>query len=243
MRVLALDTSTPICAVAALDGARVLAEDDRQREQRHGELLLPRIEHVLAAAGLPPSALELLAVGIGPGSFTGLRTGLATAKGLALALSIPLRGVCSLRTLAAGLTASASQPVLRVVALDAGKGELFLGAFTGDEVMLAPLLEPQRATAAEAVVRLRELSSIPAAHGRALQLCGSGARRHPELLAALGPAALLAEPALDAPLGRNVARLGLAAFAAEGPSDLAALVPSYLRDSDAKLPTRPLSVE
>jgi hypothetical protein len=74
-------------------------------------------------------------------------------------------------------------------------------------------------------------------------VCGSGARRHPQLLLALGDRAVLADAALDAPASRNVASLGLAAFRAEGPSDLAALVPSYLRDSDAKLPARPLSIE
>jgi tRNA threonylcarbamoyladenosine biosynthesis protein TsaB len=242
MRVLALDTSTPICAVAALDGARVLAEDDRASEQRHGELLLPRIRDVLATAGLAPAALELIAVGIGPGSFTGLRTGLATAKGLALALSIPLRAVCSLRALAAGLPDAETS--LRVATIDAGKGELFLAAFAGDRVTHEPaLLAPQRALPAQAAEALRALAASPNGHGRTLHVCGAGARRHPELLAALGPAATLAEAAFDAPAGRNVGRLGLAAYAAEGRSDLAALAPSYLRDSDAKLPARPLTVE
>jgi tRNA threonylcarbamoyladenosine biosynthesis protein TsaB len=245
MRVLALDTSTPTCAVAALDGARVLAEDDRASEQRHGTLLLPRIRDVLAAAGLPPSALTLIAVGIGPGSFTGLRTGLATAKGLALALSIPLRAVCSLRALAAGLPELLDGATsLRVATIDAGKGELFLAAFAGDRVTPEPaLLAPQRALPAQAVEALRTLAASPLGRGRTLHVCGAGVRRHPELLAALGPAAVLAEAAFDAPSGRNVGRLGLAAFAAEGPSELSALVPSYLRDSDAKLPARPLTVE
>jgi tRNA threonylcarbamoyladenosine biosynthesis protein TsaB len=244
MRVLAIDTSTPICAVAVLDGERVVAQDDRPSEQRHGELLLPRVQSVLVAAGVSPPALELIAVGIGPGSFTGLRIGLSTVKGLALALSIPLRAVCSLRALALGLPAAAA---LRVAAMDAGKGELFLAAFAGDDVMRASsrasALAPRRATVAEAARVLAELAAASAPAGGPLQVCGSGARRHPQLLLALGDRAVLADAALDAPASRNVARLGLAAFRAEGPSDLAALVPSYLRDSDAKLPARPLSIE
>ena len=254
MRVLALDTSTPICAVAVLDGERVLAEDDRASEARHGEVLLPRVRAVLAAAGVAPDALELVAVGIGPGSFTGLRTGLASAKGLSLALSLPLRAVCSLRALAAGLSGDAvPADALRIATLDAGKGELFLAAFAGDDPLAVPLLAPLRATPEEAEARLHELAESARSRGVAVRLCGSGARRHPGLLGALGPLAApgavpssstaLAEPAFDTPRGRHVARLGLAHFAAEGPSDLATLVPSYLRDSDAKLPTRPLSVE
>jgi len=244
MRVLALDTSTPICAVAVLAGERVLAEDDRPSEARHGEVLLPRVRDVLAAARLAPDALELIAVGIGPGSFTGLRTGLASAKGLALALGRPLRAVCSLRALAAGLSDDAIAPdALRVATLDAGKGELFLAAFAGDDPLAPAVLTPQRATPEQATARLRELAESARARGVAVHLCGSGARRHAELLAALGPDVALGDPAFDTPRGRHVARLGLAHFAAEGPSDLATLVPSYLRDSDAKLPTRPLSVE
>ncbi len=248
MRVLALDTSTPICAVAVLDGERVLAEDDRASEARHGEVLLPRVRAVLAAAGVAPDALELVAVGIGPGSFTGLRTGLASAKGLALALALPLRAVCSLRALAAGLSGDAvPADALRIATLDAGKGELFLAAFAGDDPLAAPVLLPLRATPEEAEARLHELAESARSRGVTVRLCGSGARRYPGLLGALGPLgssrAALAEPAFDTPRGRHVARLGLAHFAAEGPSDLATLVPSYLRDSDAKLPNRPLSVE
>lgn len=251
MRVLALDTSTPICAVAVLDGERVLAEDDRASEARHGEVLLPRVRAVLAAAGLAPDALELLAVGIGPGSFTGLRTGLASAKGLAIALALPLRAVCSLRVLAAGLSGDAvPADALRIATLDAGKGELFLAAFAGDDPLAAPVLEPLRATPEQAEAQLAELAQSAAKRGVAVRICGGGARRYPGVLAPLGAlfalapsSAVLAEPAFDSPRGRHVARLGLAHFAAEGPSDLASLVPSYLRDSDAKLPNRPLSVE
>ena len=107
MRVLAFDTSTAVTAVALLDGVRVLAEDEGPNEDRHGDVLLPRVQGVLAGAGLALGEVELIAVGIGPGSFTGLRIGLATAKGLALATGIPRRGVCSRRALAAGAAGDA----------------------------------------------------------------------------------------------------------------------------------------
>jgi len=243
VRVLAFDTSTPVSAVAVLDGDVVLAEDDRPSEARHGAVLLPRVQSVLAEAGLRPSDVELVAVGIGPGSFTGLRIGLASAKGLALALSRPLRGVCSLRALSAGLP---QETALCVAALDAGKGELFVAAFARERAagagVLVPRLAPTRATPERALGLLAELGAGQPAV--AWGLCGSGARRYPALAGALGYPPVLdataADGSLDAPAGRHVGRQGLLGFLADGASDLATLEPSYLRDADAKLPPRPL---
>ena len=238
MRVLALDTSTPTCAVAVIDGERVLAQDDRPTEGRHGEVLLPRVRDVLAAAGLLPADLALIAVGSGPGSFTGLRIGLASAKGLALALSVPLRAVCSLRALAAGLPVRPGS--LRAAALDAGKGEVFVAAFDGEDPLNPPLLPPLRATPEQAASRL---SALLAPGIRGLLLCGPGARRYPALGTLQATGAQLVDPALDVPAGRNVAQLALALYRAEGPSDLATLAPNYLRGSDARLPARTPSTE
>ena len=96
VRVLAFDTSTDLTTVALCDGDRVLAEDDSRSDARHAELLLPRIQSVLAAAGASLASIELIGVGAGPGSFTGVRVGLATAKGLGLALKKPVAPVVSL---------------------------------------------------------------------------------------------------------------------------------------------------
>ena len=224
MRVLAFDTSTPVTAVAVMDGARVLAEDDAPNVDRHGDVLLPRVRAVLARAQLELPAIELLAVGIGPGSFTGLRIGLASAKGLALATGLPLRGVCSLRALAAGVIARAE---LTVAALDAGKGEVFAAVFARSDAGLQQRLPPFRA--------LPELAGaqLAAACGGAssIALAGTGARRYPELLAAFGERAQLCEAEHDTPHGRCVAEQALALFREHGGSDLASLEPSYLRES------------
>lgn len=222
MRVLAFDTSTPRTAVAVVEDERVLAEDDSASEDKHGDTLLPRVRAVLASAGLSLERIELFAVGIGPGSFTGLRIGLATAKGLALATGVPLRGVCSLRALAAGVSDRAE---LTVAALDAGKGELFAAVFAG--AGLEPRLPPMRALPGPAAVQL----AAACACARSIALAGEGARRHPELLAALGPHAQRVPPELDLPRGRHVAEQALALFRREGPSDLASLEPTYLRES------------
>lgn len=238
MKTLALDTSTPISAVAVVDGQRVLSEDHADSAERHGAVLLPRIEAQLSAAGLPLAAIELIAVGVGPGSFTGLRVGLATAKGLALALRIPIRGVSSLEVLARGALDSAA---LAVALLDAGRGELFAAAYAGAGELALPqvVLAPTRAPVAEMIASLDELTR---ARGPAV-LCGSGARKHgSELASALDERCTLAAPSLDVPQAGHLARAALAWLQARGASDLASLEPSYLRDSDAKLPDEPLVV-
>jgi tRNA threonylcarbamoyladenosine biosynthesis protein TsaB len=235
MKILAVDTSSSRTAVAVMDGERVLAEDDSEAGERHGDVLLARIAEQLEVAGLPLSAIELIGVGLGPGSFTGLRVGLATAKGLALAGPVALRGVSSLEVIARGALERAP---LAAVVLDAGRGEVYaaLYARTGElpELVVAPL----RAEPAQAAGRIGEALR---ARGEAV-LCGGGARRYAQqFAAALGASATLAEPRCDSPLGRHVAGAARAWFRAQGASDLASVEPVYLRDSDAKLPAEPLA--
>jgi tRNA threonylcarbamoyladenosine biosynthesis protein TsaB len=235
MRILAFDTSSPVSAVAVVDAGRVLAQDDSPEQGRHGEVLLPRIQRQLELAGVALAAIELIAVGQGPGSFTGLRIGLATAKGLALASAIPLRGVCSLRVLARGIV---DRGELVVVALDAGRGEVFGAAHRCLGGRLEPLLPPLRALPEELARRVAELSRGPAV------LCGGGARRYmPEFAAVLGRGAVLAEAGHDLPRGRHVAQEAELCMRSEGVSDLATLEPTYLRGSDAKLPDEPLVLD
>jgi len=236
VKVLALDTSSPTTAVAIVDGQRVLAEDDSASEERHGAVLLPRIEAQLHAAGLPLQALELIAVGLGPGSFTGLRVGVATAKGLALATSLPVRGVSTLEALALPLLEHAERAL---VVLDAGRDELYAAAYARAGARPALLLPPLRAPLPDLLGHLSELTRV---HG-AISVCGDGARLHAHALAdRLGTTCAPADRGCDRPRGRYVARAAIAAFVAEGASDLATLEPTYLRDSDAKLPDEPLAI-
>jgi tRNA threonylcarbamoyl adenosine modification protein YeaZ len=98
--VLALDTSTPATSVALVGDGKLLAERSEVAANRHGELLSPFIAEALDAGGVQPADVDLVAVGVGPGPFTGLRVGLMTASGFADALGIPARGVCSLDAVA-----------------------------------------------------------------------------------------------------------------------------------------------
>lgn len=125
MLILGLDTATAVTtvALAEIEGGRcsVLVERDHVDARRHGEVLPVQIDAVLADAGVEPNELGLLAVGTGPGAFTGLRVGLATAGAMGLALGIPVHGVCTLDTLAWATGRAAPF----AVATDARRRELF----------------------------------------------------------------------------------------------------------------------
>jgi tRNA threonylcarbamoyladenosine biosynthesis protein TsaB len=122
---LAFDTSTPAITVALHDGNAVLAERTVVDGRRHGELLAPGIAHVLAVAGASASDLTVVAVGVGPGPFTGLRVGLMTARALGDALSVPVVGVCTLDIVAR--TVVSDRPFL--VATDARRREVYWATY------------------------------------------------------------------------------------------------------------------
>jgi tRNA threonylcarbamoyladenosine biosynthesis protein TsaB len=127
---LALDTSTPAVTVALHDGEQVLAESTVVDARRHTELVGPAIVEVLKATGIDRKQLSAIAVGVGPGPFTGLRIGLVTARMLGHVLEIPVDGVCSLDVVAYGV--SVAGPFL--VATDARRREVYWATYdeTGD---------------------------------------------------------------------------------------------------------------
>lgn len=131
---LAFDTATPAITVALHDGQRVVAERTTIDAMRHGELLAPGIEAVLAEAGLVRQDLTAVAVGVGPGPFTGLRVGLVTARTLAAVLGIPVYGVCTLDVLAVEAVDTRSAEGPFVVATDARRKEVYLAGYDADAV-------------------------------------------------------------------------------------------------------------
>ncbi len=135
MIVLGLDTATPatVVGLALPDGTVLQARDDPQSGERpgHSTRLLPFAHDLLAEAGLGWDRVERIAVGVGPGTFTGLRIGIATARALAQSLEIELVGISSLRALAFGTTKT-------LAAIDARRGEIFVAAYDADQQLLAP---------------------------------------------------------------------------------------------------------
>lgn len=134
--ILAFDTATPRVTVAVYDGTSVRAEAVSERAMKHGEQLAPLIDSCLVSAGADRHDLTALAVGAGPGPFTGLRVGLVTARTLGLVLDIPVYAACTLDVLAveAAATGTVSGPF--VVATDARRKEVYLASYDADGARL-----------------------------------------------------------------------------------------------------------
>ena len=136
MLLLAFDTATPAVTVALHDGQRVLAETTTVDARRHGELLAPAIAKVVADAGAEQRDLTAIAVGVGPGPFTGLRVGLVTARVYGRTLDLPVHGVCSLDVLARAAGPAADGREFLAVS-DARRKELYWARYAGTGERLA----------------------------------------------------------------------------------------------------------
>jgi tRNA threonylcarbamoyladenosine biosynthesis protein TsaB len=216
MRVLAIDTAFEACSVAILDTDRsdVRVHESVPMQRGHAEALMPLIARVLDRAQLAFAALDRVAVTTGPGSFTGLRVGIAAARGIALAAGKPAIGLSTLAAFAAPfIAADDTLPV--VVAIDARHDHVYLQIFgPGGRTVVAPRVAP-----------LREALRVSATG--APRITGTAANK----LAALWPAGARVPTAVEqrsAPYIDWVARLGAAATDTGTPPK-----PLYLRAPDA----------
>jgi len=216
---LCLDTSTPTARVAILDRDGQVRFSAEVTADRHAGHLMPLCAEALRAAGVAAADLAGIACGGGPGSFTGLRVGLAAAKGLAMATGVALHVVSSLDALALDMLA-VSRGVTAVPCLDAGKGEVYVAAYTVDSTRLV------REVAASARLRPEDVAGWAAALAGPTQLAGNGAARHAERLAGL----TLVDVA--GPTAVSVGRLALLQRARGESADLASAVPFYGRPPD-----------
>jgi tRNA threonylcarbamoyladenosine biosynthesis protein TsaB len=162
---LAFDTATPHVTVALHDGDRVVSEYSASESMRHGEMLAPGIAEVLTRAGAISQDVTAVAVGVGPGPFTGLRVGLVTARTMGFALGIPVYGVCSLDVIAAEAFDVGLDEFL--VATDARRKEVYVASYAEGERVSGPeVLKPADA-ATEALVVGRGAVLYPEAFPRA----------------------------------------------------------------------------
>ncbi|MFE3034502.1 tRNA (adenosine(37)-N6)-threonylcarbamoyltransferase complex dimerization subunit type 1 TsaB [Streptomyces canus] len=209
MLLLALDTATPAVTVALHDGRDVVASFLQVDARRHGELLLPAVDRVLAEAGVKLDAVTGIVVGIGPGPYTGLRVGLMTADTFGLALGIPVHGMCTLDALAYA-SGVAAGPF--VVATDARRKEVYWATYS----------DPRTRTSDPAVDRPADIAEQVAG----LPAVGAGALLYPDTF-----------PEAREP--EHVSAAALAALAAErieAGEELPAPRPLYLRRPDAQVP-------
>ncbi len=221
MILLALDTATECCSVAlAIDG------EIRQRSElaprRHAELLLPWIAEMLDEAGIARSAIDAIAVGRGPGGFTGVRLAVAAAQGLAYGLDRPLLPVSSLAALAMQADAPAQAQVL--AAIDARMGEVYLGAFRVDVEGLVEALDQEWMAAPGAV-------SLPAGDWWG---AGSGFAAADGALVARLAGQLNGFQAQRYPQAQAIARLGQRQLAMGIVATPHSIEPAYLRDKVAQ---------
>ena len=129
---LAFDTATPLVTVALHDGERVLVEHSSSAPMKHGEHLAPLIERAMVDAGIVRQDLTAVAVGVGPGPFTGLRVGVVTARTLGFVLDIPVYGVCSLDAIALEVVGTGAATSSFLVATDARRKEVYLASYDAD---------------------------------------------------------------------------------------------------------------
>ncbi|GGO90017.1 tRNA (adenosine(37)-N6)-threonylcarbamoyltransferase complex dimerization subunit type 1 TsaB [Nocardioides phosphati] len=151
---LAFDTATAQVSVAVHDGSDVVAERVSEQAMKHGEHLAPLIAEALASAGATVSDVTGIAVGVGPGPFTGLRVGLVTARTLGLALDVPVHGVCTLDVLAAEAVASGAVVGDFLVATDARRKEVYVAGYSAEGTRLSgpDVLRPADAASLRPVV-------------------------------------------------------------------------------------------
>ena len=216
--ILAFDTAGPALSIAVCDGPRALAALHLPMQRGHVELLLPAVRQALAAAGVRLADLGALATTVGPGSFTGLRTGLSAAQGLAFGAGLPLVGIDRFTALAANLPNPAAKPI--IAAFDSKARSLYVQAL---DAALAPLpgwhAEGRNLTAAEAAEALAGHNAL---------LAGDGA---PDLLEAGVEGHDTGARTLTAPMVAAAAMRELAAGRTGWPPQ-----PLYLAPPRAKLP-------
>lgn len=218
--VLAFDTATDVVTVAVGRHGAVVAARVVDSDRAHAERLVPTVRDVVAEAGLTLADLDALAVGVGPGRFTGLRVGVTTAKAFGLALAVPVVGLDTL-----GVVAHPWRDDERdvVAVIDARRREVFWARYRPRAGALEPVVAPGVATPADLVAAL----------GTDAVVCvGDGVDRYRRELAA-APGAECLPPQYSAPSPLALCELADAALTAGAGGPPEVLAPVYLRDSDA----------
>ena len=217
MNLVALETSTEYCSLALARGAQAF-ERSFHAGQRHSELVLPALREMLQQAGLEIHAIDAVAYGAGPGSFTGLRIACGIAQGLALARNLPTAGICSLLALA---EASGADKV--IACLDARMGEVYHAVYcksggNWNEMHAPALYKPD---------------AVPRLEGNDWVGCGSGFRVHGTVLARRYDGAMTRVDPDAIPQAAAMLRLARRVFATGQGLDAAAAAPLYVRDKVA----------
>ena len=218
MKILGVDTSTPIGSVGLIDGKRFVAEHTLSIVKAHSSRLMPAIDQILKWGDLTVHDLDACAVGIGPGSFTGIRIGVGTIKSLCYALKKPIIGISTLEAIAYNLryTDKLICPIL-----DARKDEVYGALFRGGKILLRK--SDDLCVPIEALLSQIDDDVI---------FVGDGLRRYaPVVQEQFGDDVPLADPIFNVPRGASIARIGYDRLHNGQSGDYFSLTPNYVRDS------------
>ena len=224
MKILALESSATAASVALCEDEALIAQSFRDTGLTHSQTLLPMTEELLAHCGLTVADLDLIAVAAGPGSFTGLRIGVATAKGLAWAAQLPCAGCSTLEAMAWNLAGLDGE---LCAAMDARRHQVYNARFRAENGTITRLTEDRAIALEDLIEELRGTKTTQIVLGDGAQLCC-------EALTAAGIPAQLAPPNLRQQTAWGVARLGLELAKAGRTVPPEELVPVYHRLSQAE---------
>lgn len=224
MLILALDTATLVSSVALVDDKKVLAELTLQTQLTHSEVLMPHIQQVLAMAKVDKKNLAAIAVSIGPGSFTGLRIGLATAKSMAYALKVKLLGVSTLEALAYHYPV---EGVYIAPLLDAQKGNAYVALYEWRGGVL-------REVGAPCVESFAAILDKAAKLDQKVVLLGDTVVKHWDEIKAAGGNIIAPQLHTVMPRAACVALAGQTLLRNGRADDLMSLEPVYIRRSEAE---------
>ena len=220
MNLLAVDTSTSSCSVALFSGPHLVAEAIYTDGKTHSRHLMSMIDGILARCGHAPEWLDGIAITRGPGTFTGLRIGISTVKGLAVAAGIPVVGVNSLAALAYPMV---MMDRLVVAMTDARRGEVYHAQFKGYQSLFNPSVAVSAPEKAAATIPEDAL------------LVGSGAMLYRELFEQQCRFVHFADTPANSIRAASVGLLAMRAFEHRDIENTDALVPEYIRKSDAQI--------
>ena len=223
MRILAIDTATNSCSVALWCDKSIVSSTTEIMSRGQAEALVPMINTTLEEAAVTANDLNLLAVTVGPGAFTGLRIGLATARGIALAANVPCLGLTTTEVIAHAVNTDMWQQGTLLVSIDSKRTDIYVQAF---QLGLAPLKKP---IAIDPAALGDWLKDVP----RPIHVVGDAKQKATSALIRSGHEPITIEKH-DAPDGSVMAELASQRWTCG--DILEAPVPLYLRPPDAKLP-------
>lgn len=226
MKILGIESSSLVASAAILDGDRLIAEYTVNNGLTHSQTLLPMIDAVVSASRIEPGELDAIAVSRGPGSFTGLRIGSATAKGLGLALNKPIVGVPTLAAMAYGL--SETEGCLICPIMDARRGEVYSAVYRFENNVMKTVFEESAGPVQALIEQLNRLGERTVFLGDGCEPCRSIIDERLKTGHSFAPAHLSRQRA------GSVAALGLYLFKNGEAVPSGEHVPVYLRVSQAE---------